>query len=241
MPITAFAPVVRVPTPARAGRSVSRAVRCGSRVHNWTRRSPILTSPKTVTVKSTNHDTLNGGASTSSPSLVSLLTQLKDAAGTKNGTDCDEAGAGKVKEVIAKICERDDGYPNPNAVDLAGTSWELTYSDSAGNSSGKLGPFVGIVTQEFEVDKNSGRYRNVVTLGPLVLSLAAVAEALAKSKKNESLKVTFVDLTVTIFGNQVLKKPFDANRSGTWRMAYASDEVRVLYTNQGNVFVLTRA
>ena len=27
---------------------------------------------------------------------------------------------------------------------------------------------------------------------------------------------------------------------GTWRMAYVGEDARVLYTNQGNVFVLVR-
>jgi hypothetical protein len=38
--------------------------------------------------------------------------------------------------------------------------------------------------------------------------------------------------------------PFKCNlrrySAGTWRMAFVSDELRVLYTNQGNVFVLSR-
>jgi hypothetical protein len=53
--------------------------------------------------------------------------------------------------------------------------------------------------------------------------------------------VTFVDLAVDVFGKRALNKPFPPGRAGTWRMAYASDAIRVLYTNQGNVFVLTRS
>ena len=73
--------------------------------------------------------------------------------------------------------------------------------------------------------------------------LAAVAapEKKKSDEKNESLRVTFVDLAVDVFGKRALNKPFPPGRAGTWRMAYASDAIRVLYTNQGNVFVLTRS
>ena len=177
----------------------------------------------------------------SAASLSSVVDRLRAAAGTANGTDLDSSGEAKVKLIINELCARDDSMPNPAAIDLANTNWDLVYSDSSGNSSGKLGPFVGKVEQRFKDEPSSGKYENIVKLGPLTLSLAAVAEPLEKSKKNESLRVTFVDLTVSAFGRQVLTKPFPPGRAGTWRMAYASEKVRVLYTNQGNVFVLTRS
>jgi hypothetical protein len=177
----------------------------------------------------------------SAASLSSVVDRLRAAAGTANGTDLDSSGEAKVKLIINELCARDDSMPNPAAIDLANTNWDLAYSDSSGNSSGKLGPFVGKVEQRFKDEPLSGKYENIVKLGPLTLSLAAVAEPLEKSKKNESLRVTFVDLTVSAFGRQVLTKPFPPGRAGTWRMAYASEKVRVLYTNQGNVFVLTRS
>ena len=180
-------------------------------------------------------------ADASPASAASVVDRLRAAAGTANGTDLDEAGEAKVKALIQELVARDDSIPNPALLDLANTNWDLAYSDSSGNSSGKLGPFVGRVEQRFKDEPRSGKYENIVRLGPLTLSLAAVAEPLEKSKKNESLRVTFVDLTVSAFGRRVLTKPFPPGRAGTWRMAYASDAVRVLYTNQGNVFVLTRS
>ena len=32
-------------------------------------------------------------------------------------------------------------------IDLAGTEWRLLYTESKGSSSGKIGPFIGQVTQ----------------------------------------------------------------------------------------------
>ena len=177
-------------------------------------------------------------------SLAALIDRLRAAAGTKNGTDLDEHAEAKVKAIVREISARDDSALDPNTIDLAGTNWDLLYSDSPGNSSGKLGPFVGRVTQRFSDERGSGKYENVVRLGPLTLSLAAVAAPVSSEKsdeKNESLRVTFVDLAVDVFGKRALNKPFPPGRAGTWRMAYASDAIRVLYTNQGNVFVLTRS
>ena len=184
-----------------------------------------------------------GSASDASPdaSLASLIDRLRAAAGTANGTNLDDEGEAKVKAIIQELVARDDSAPDPATIDLAATNWDLVYSDSSGNSSGKLGPFVGRVSQRFRDAPRSGEYENIVRLGPLTLSLAAVAEPLETNAANASLRVTFVALPVDAFGKRVLRKPFPPRRSGTWRMAYASDAIRVLYTNQGNVFVLTRA
>lgn len=191
-------------------------------------------------IRSASSDASDSDASPAS--LAALIDRLRAAAGTKNGTDLDEHAEAKVKAIVRELSARDDSAPDPNTIDLAGTNWDLLYSDSAGNSSGKLGPFVGRVNQRFSDERGSGKYANVVRLGPLTLSLAAVAAPVEKSdEKNDSLRVTFVDLAVDVFGKRALNKPFPPGRAGTWRMAYASDAIRVLYTNQGNVFVLTRS
>ena len=66
----------------------------------------------------------------------------------------------------------------------------------ATNSSGKLGPFVGAVTQAFEPEPGSGRYKNVVDLGPLTLELRATCSA----TDDRTIKVVFDDLAVILFG-----------------------------------------
>ena len=145
-------------------------------------------------------------------SLAALIDRLRAAAGTKNGTDLDEHAEAKVKAIVREISARDDSALDPNTIDLAGTNWDLLYSDSPGNSSGKLGPFVGRVTQRFSDERGSGKYENVVRLGPLTLSLAAVAAPVSSDEKNESLRVTFVDLAVDVFGKRALNKPFPRTR-----------------------------
>ena len=225
-----------------AGRSVDRVPAVVGRRRGF--RGARHPSKIPSRLRSASSDASDSDASPAS--LAALIDRLRAAAGTKNGTDLDEHAEAKVKAIVRELSARDDSAPDPNTIDLAGTNWDLLYSDSAGNSSGKLGPFVGRVTQRFSDERGSGKYANVVRLGPLTLSLAAVAAPVEKSKKksdekNESLRVTFVDLAVDVFGKRALNKPFPPGRAGTWRMAYASDAIRVLYTNQGNVFVLTRS
>ena len=167
--------------------------------------------------------------------MSDLLADLRDAAGDKNGTDRDDAQRARVASILADVVSLADD-PAPARKDLSGTRWSLLYTDSGGNSSGKIGPFVGRVTQVFAPAPGEGRYRNVVEIGPLVVELSAVAEELQPDK----LKVTFLDTAAFAFGKELVRKPFPEGRAGTWRMAYVGEEVRVLYTNQGNVFVLVR-
>ena len=121
-----------------------------------------------------------------------------------------------------------------------------------GNSSGKIGPFVGKVRQVFKPsgDPNGGpgTYTNVVELfgGLLAIKLDAAAEVTGRgggvgSDASDALKVTFVDTSVWVLGAEVFRRPFPEGRSGTWVMKHVSDELRVLRTNQGNVFALGRS
>ena len=166
--------------------------------------------------------------------MSDLLADLRDAAGDKNGTDLDDAQRARVASILADVESLADD-PAPARKDLSGTVWSLLYTDSGGNSSGKIGPFVGRVTQVFAPAPGEGRYRNVVEIGPVVVELSAVAEEV----RPDTLKVTFLDTAARVWEG-VGAKTVSAGRAGTWRMAYVGEDARVLYTNQGNVFVLVR-
>ncbi len=56
---------------------------------------------------------------------------------------------------------------------VAGT-WDLIFTTTPGASGGKLGPFIGTVTQE--VDIAEGLYVNYVRVGPLTGELEATWE-----------------------------------------------------------------
>lgn len=183
-----------------------------------------------------------------SAKLSLLVDDLRAASGDANGvdlTDEDRSEVDSILAVIESLCPSNNRAKAHVDGTLAGTSWDLIYTDSVGNSSGKIGPFVGKVRQVFKPsgDPNGGpgTYTNVVELfgGRLAIELDAVAETTGDT--SDALKVTFVDTSVWVLGAEVFRKPFPEGRSGTWVMKHVSDELRVLRTNQGNVFALGRS
>lgn len=208
-------------------------------IARWRRPGPSdrrgIASPSPRGARSHRRGPPASASASASPSLSDLLADLRDAAGDKNGTDLDDAQRARVASILADVESLADD-PAPARKDLSGTVWSLLYTDSGGNSSGKIGPFVGRVTQVFAPAPGEGRYRNVVEIGPVVVELSAVAEEV----RPDTLKVTFLDTAARAFGRELVRKPFPRGRAGTWRMAYVGEDARVLYTNQGNVFVLVR-
>lgn len=200
----------------------------------------------------------NAAEEITSAKLSLLVDDLRAASGDANGvdlTDEDRSEVDSILAVIESLCPSDNRAKAHVDGTLAGTSWDLIYTDSAGNSSGKIGPFVGKVRQVFKPsdDPNGGpgTYTNVVELfgGLLAIKLDAVAEAVTgrgtagggANASSDALKVTFVDTSVWVLGAEVFRRPFPEGRSGTWVMKHVSDELRVLRTNQGNVFALGRS
>jgi len=179
--------------------------------------------------------------------LSVLVDDLRAASGDANGTDLTEEDRSEVESilsVIESLCPTDNRAEVHVDGTLAGTDWELIYTDSSGNSSGKIGPFVGKVKQVFKPANGGcpGTYTNVVELfgGVFTVKLDAVAEVVGKDEAGDKLKVTFVDTSVWVLGNELFRKPFPEGRSGTWVMKHVSETLRVLRTNQGNVFALGR-
>ena len=207
----------------------------------------------------------NAAEEITSAKLSLLVDDLRAASGDANGvdlTDEDRSEVDSILAVIESLCPSNNRAKAHVDGTLAGTSWDLIYTDSAGNSSGKIGPFVGKVRQVFKPsdDPNGGpgTYTNVVELfgGLLAIKLDAVAEAVTSrgtaggganassdgaNASSDALKVTFVDTSVWVLGAEVFRRPFPEGRSGTWVMKHVSDELRVLRTNQGNVFALGRS
>mmetsp|Transcript_24671 Transcript_24671/g.77899 ORF Transcript_24671/g.77899 Transcript_24671/m.77899 type:complete len:225 (-) Transcript_24671:326-1000(-) len=162
-----------------------------------------------------------------------LKQRIVKTAGDKNGLDLSAEAKKGVEGLIAEL-EAINPTPNPARVDLGGTKWELVYSSTAGASGGKLGPFIGQVTQVFPAGEGE-IYFNIVELGPLKAALKAEFSC----ESDDKLKVTFVDTTFSL-GPLATTKVFEERRGGTWRMSYSDDDFRVLYANTGNVFVLRR-
>ena len=172
--------------------------------------------------------------------------------GPKNGVGASPEQRALIEEKLAVLCALNP-TPEP-AVELLrppftyfdGT-FSLLYTNTTGGSSGKLGPFVGDVTQTFEGMRDlddmgfsrRGIFSNAAQFGPLRTSLRARCERRGDSK----LAITFEELSVSLFGVQVQKKPFETGGKGTrgsWDLKYMDEDLRVLRTNAGNVLALEK-
>lgn len=111
------------------------------------------------------------------------------------------------KDDIASLSDK-----KPARVPLSGLH-KLVYSASPGGSSGKIGPFVGKVTQEFVDDVT---FINAVSLGPLKIALRAEREV----KSDTAIKVTFRETTITLFGNKLTSKMIE-NSGGVWKYVFS--------------------
>ena len=173
--------------------------------------------------------------------IEALKAAITTAAGQLNGTD---RSARQTAELLDSITALSAANPSaaPARDDLKGSVWRLVFTDSTGNSSGKIGPFAGVVTQEFDADGVS--YANVVTLGPLVIRLDASYSATSST----TLRVQFEAISVAIGSVRVLRKPFeDPKPRGTWDMLFSEvaskkpNAWRILRIPETkNVFVLER-
>ena len=227
-----FAPIARVPAHRRR---TSTAVK------------PAVPRRRAASIAARASSPKNASQEINAAKLSVLVDDLRAASGDANGTDLTEEDRSEVESilsVIESLCPTDNRAEVHVDGTLAGTDWELIYTDSAGNSSGKLGPFVGKVKQVFKPADGGGlgTYTNVVELfgGVFTVKLDAVAEVVGKDEAGDKLKVTFVDTSVWVLGAELFRKPFPEGRSGTWVMKHVSETLRVLRTNQGNVFALGR-
>mmetsp|Transcript_15011 Transcript_15011/g.28448 ORF Transcript_15011/g.28448 Transcript_15011/m.28448 type:complete len:223 (+) Transcript_15011:47-715(+) len=123
--------------------------------------------------------------------------------------------ASTAKMQIAKLSDK-----KPARASLSGLH-KLVYSASPGGSSGKIGPLTGKVTQEFVDDTI---FINAVELGPLKIALRAEREI----KSDTTIKVTFRETTVTLFGIKVTSKTIE-NSGGVWKYLFSG----VIETSSG--------
>jgi len=105
-----------------------------------------------------------------------------------------EAAQQSVEDAAAAL-EGASAVPAQARVPLAGT-YDLLYSAAKGGSNGKIGPFVGQVTQ---VIKDETSFVNQVSLGPLTVQLHATREVLDDNR----IRVSFVETVFSLFGREL--------------------------------------
>ena len=177
-----------------------------------------------------------------SPALTSvegLKRKVVKLAGNKNGTDRSEAQRQELADVINQLNERNPTAA-PAAADLAGTEWVICYTDSSGNSSGKLGPLVGRTGQRFPAD-TPGQYVNYASFLAGALTVELQGEYAAKG--DARINLVFKSTSFSFLGG-LLRTPAKEFPNGGlkahWVMKYVDQDVRVLETNKGSIFVLVR-
>ncbi|CAL5219426.1 g1255 [Coccomyxa viridis] len=177
-------------------------------------------------------------ASQRAGTAVSDKQKLKDditaAAGALNGLDRTEEEAARIAGLLGQL----ESTGQLDDLDLTGSTWRLLYSTSKGSSSGKIGPFIGRVTQVFPED-SGGQYVNKIDFGLVKADLLANYE----KPQRDRINVAF-EWIKFMLGPLSFKKEF-TNRTpetsgGFWRLTYTDKDFRILYTNLGNVFVLVR-
>lgn len=173
-------------------------------------------------------------------------------AGPKNGVDASPEQRKEIESKLEALIElnptKEPAFAllRPPYQYFDGT-FELLYTNTGGGSSGKLGAFVGDVTQTFLGIRDNdamgfsrrGIFTNNVQIGPFRASLTARCE----SKTETRLDITFEETNISLFGIPVKKKEFEVGAKGakgSWTMLYADSSLRVLKTNAGNYMVLKR-
>lgn len=144
----------------------------------------------------------------------------------KNGVGATPARQEKVWAAALKL--QSECPEQPARKPLLGV-WELAYSTNEGGSSGKVGPFIGDVTQTFLDER---RFVNAVELGPLRVALEAERDVVDDS----NIRVSFKEMAFSLLGMELFRKP--AKGKGVWEQCYVDSNLRVMKTP--SVFVLRK-
>mmetsp|Transcript_36863 Transcript_36863/g.85012 ORF Transcript_36863/g.85012 Transcript_36863/m.85012 type:complete len:471 (-) Transcript_36863:211-1623(-) len=146
----------------------------------------------------------------------------------KNGVDASKDVRDSVETAVAHL-EQYCPY-KPATLPITG-SWELLYCAAPGSSNGRVGPFIGDVTQIVRNDKD---FVNVVELFGGVVRIALSAERAVLD--DNTFNVTFKELSVNIFGQELMRRPLQGE--GQWKQRYVDETLRVM--NTPSIFVLKR-
>lgn len=154
-------------------------------------------------------------------SLCNLCTEAP-----KNGVGAPEALQDQIEAAAVSLeqnCQADAARQPLTGI------WDLLYCTAPGGSNGKIGPFVGDVTQTF-LDET--KFINAVQLGGVKVSLEAERSIIDDLK----IKVIFKEMAFSIFDVEVFRKTIKG--SGVWEQRFVDNELRVM--NTPSLFVLRR-
>lgn len=143
--------------------------------------------------------TLAVGLSASAPPAARLLDALRKSGPV--GVLADPQLAQMVDDQATQLAKDVPPTYAPAKIPLKGT-YQMLFSASKGGSNGKVGPFVGNVTQIILDDK---QFLNQVTLfgGLVAVSLRAEREILDDTR----IRVSFRETIFKVFGREVKRQP----------------------------------
>lgn len=165
---------------------------------------------------------------------------IRIASGTENGLKASNDVKLKVNELVQSL-EKLNPTSKITTSKLLDGKWTLLYTTNEGSSAGKLGPFIGAVTQDIRF--NDKFYENKVSLfnDIVVAALGATWDVAGPNLWT----VKFLDIQFSLFGNAVSKKSLQGT-VGTWRTTYLDENIRILYAIGGkntvkeNIYILTK-
>ena len=181
-------------------------------------------------------DTTSSGVVTASPIPSEQIPTIKDFLSKAKelgpiGADLTEEQQQSLLDYAQTKLQPINPTSNPTSISLENgpSLHKLYYSNAKGGSSGKLGPLIGQVTQEF-VD--STKFINAVEFlgGILRIALTANREIL----DGERIRVSFQSTAVSVLGKDVVTKEIQGK--GVWKMLY----VGVLEEGEGGKRQLVR-
>ncbi|KAJ1446314.1 hypothetical protein M885DRAFT_547025 [Pelagophyceae sp. CCMP2097] len=177
---------------------------------------------------------LDGGAARAEARTMLKADVRRLASGTSNGIKASNETRASMRAATDAL-EKLSPTASPAKSDLLNGKWQLLYTTTSGGSSGALGPFIGDVFQD--IDLQSSKYDNIVSLPGVTGTLGAkwtVDDA-------RTWTVFFTSLKFDVLGITAVEKPL--SQKGVWRMTYLDENLRVLYASGGigeNVYVLGR-
>jgi len=159
-------------------------------------------------------------------SAIDIKNRIKYLAkNTDNGLRISETNKNEILSLVETL-NKQNKVKQLTKSSLLNGDWELIFTTTKGSSAGKLGPFVGKVSQV--IDVGSGEYSNIVKLNIIEGKLDASWNVLS----NTIWEVRFINITFNLFGIQLFQKPLIAK--GIWSMSYLDNDFRILTAKGGS-------
>jgi len=185
-------------------------------------KSFCINTPSSLQSDTTSTTTIQSNDNSERQSLLKEILQNARSNGPI-GIDASESSQSEIVDIADKI--KTHSISSPASFQLRGTHsllYSLAHSVSedgkkkATASSGKLGRFVGKVTQEFPNDKE---FRNVVQF--LRGFIKIVLSARRKILDDERIRVDFESMAFSIGGVQLMKRKI--NGGGIWKVLFVGE------------------